>query len=50
MSGPKKITVGDVIFTVPRRNKVSHAVVVETARARTEIVTEIGSGISHPYS
>jgi hypothetical protein len=45
MSGPRKITVGCVIFTVPRRNRVSHAVADETARARIETVIEMGSAI-----
>jgi len=45
ISGPRKITVGCVIFTVPRRNRVSHAVADETARARIETVIEMGSAI-----
>jgi hypothetical protein len=36
-SGPKKITVGWVILTVPRRNKVNQAVIAEIARASAEI-------------
>ena len=31
-SGPKKITVGCVIFTVPRRKSVNHAVVADIAQ------------------
>ena len=36
-SGPKYTTVGRVIFTVPRRNSVSHAVATETSRDTTAI-------------
>ncbi len=43
MSGPKKMTVGCVILTVPRRNRVNHAVSVEMASDRTEIVNGMGS-------
>jgi hypothetical protein len=39
------MTVGGVIFTVPRRKRVSHAVTEEMPRARTETVIEIGSVI-----
>ena len=46
MSGPRKITVGCVILTVPRRNKVSHAVTEEMLRARIETVIEMGSAMS----
>jgi hypothetical protein len=42
--------VGYVILTVPRRNKVSHAVTDETARARTETVIEIGSAMRFSVS
>jgi hypothetical protein len=35
--GPKKIIVGCVILTEPRRNRVSHAVVTETNSDKTEI-------------
>src|ERR1700677_2510460 len=45
VSGPKNIVVGWVIFTVPRRKRVSHAVTVESERAKTETVIEIGSVI-----
>jgi hypothetical protein len=45
VSGPKKITVGWVIFTVPRRKRVSHAVTPETASDRVEIARETGSTI-----
>lgn len=38
-SGPKKITVGCVIRTVPRRNKVNQAVTVERVRASVEIIS-----------
>lgn len=43
LSGPKKITVGCVIFTVPRRNSVSQAFSADTPRARPEIAIVIGS-------
>jgi hypothetical protein len=38
-SGPKKITVGCVILTVPRRNRVSHAVTAERPSASAEITS-----------
>jgi hypothetical protein len=44
-SGPRKMTVGWVIFTVPRRNKVSQAVVVDTRSDKTETAIAI---ICHP--
>jgi len=44
-SGPKKMTVGCVIFTVPLRKRVSQAVVHEMNRESSEIVSMIGSGI-----
>lgn len=37
-SGPKKMTVGCVMLTRPRRNSVSQAVVADTASARIEMV------------
>ncbi len=37
-SGPKKMTVGWVILTVPRRNSVSHAVAAEMDRASAEMM------------
>src|SRR5258708_6070665 len=46
VSGPKKMTVGCVIFTVPRRKRVSQAVTDETPSASTEIAMEAGSVIS----
>jgi hypothetical protein len=36
VSGPKKMTVGCVMRTVPLRKSVSHAVVADTKRARHE--------------
>src|ERR1700684_770387 len=45
VSGPKKITVGCVILIVPRRKRVSHAVVADTAKARAESVRAMGSVI-----
>jgi hypothetical protein len=49
VSGPKKITVGWVIFTVPRRKRVSQAVTAETARDRVEIAMETGSTIGSTF-
>jgi hypothetical protein len=45
VSGPKKMTVGCVILTVPRRNSVNHAVTVETLRANAEMVIDSGSAM-----
>ncbi len=45
LSGPKNMTVGCVILTVPRRKSVNHAVTADTHRANTEIVTEIAAVI-----
>ncbi len=45
-SGPKYMTVGWVILTVPRRNSVSQAVVADMANARTAMETVMGSGIA----
>jgi hypothetical protein len=45
VSGPKKMTVGCVILTVPRRNNVNHAVTVETLRANAEMVIDSGSAM-----
>jgi hypothetical protein len=45
VSGPKKITVGWVIFTVPRRKRVSQAVTAETASDSVAIARETGSTI-----
>jgi hypothetical protein len=45
VSGPKKMTVGCVIMTLPRRNSVNYAVTDETARARVEMVIVSGSAI-----
>jgi len=42
-SGPKNITVGCVIFTVPRRQSVSQAFTAEMPKASTEIAIETGS-------
>jgi hypothetical protein len=50
VSGPRKITVGCVIFTVPRRNNVSHAVTLETPSARIETGIEIGSAIKAHFT
>src|SRR5712692_6165466 len=51
LSGPKNMTVGCVILTVPRRKSVNHAVTADIHRANTEIVTEIASTIfQHPTS
>jgi hypothetical protein len=44
-SGPKNITVGCVILIVPRRNKVSQAVVADIANASTATERVIGSAI-----
>jgi hypothetical protein len=44
-SGPRKMTVGWVILSVPRRKSVSHAVADEIARARIEIVVATGSAM-----
>jgi hypothetical protein len=44
-SGPKYMTVGWVIFTVPRRKRVSQAVVADIARAIIETVIATGSVI-----
>jgi hypothetical protein len=41
VSGPKKMTVGCVIFKVPRRKSVSQATVADTNKETTEIRTEI---------
>jgi len=43
VSGPKKITVGCVILTVPRRQSVNHAFTAEIANDIPAIVKEIGS-------
>jgi hypothetical protein len=48
-SGPKKMTVGCVIFTVHRRKSVSHAVTAETESANTDIVAENGSTICRDF-
>jgi len=45
VSGPKNNTVGCVILTVPRLKRVSQAVVADTAKARTETESAIGSAI-----
>lgn len=45
LSGPKNMTVGCVILTVPRRKSVNHAVTADMHRANMEIVTEIISAI-----
>jgi hypothetical protein len=42
------MTVGCVIFTVPRRKRVSQAVTDETASDKTEIVSDIGSTMLAP--
>src|SRR6266699_1639156 len=44
VSGPKKITVGCVILTVPRLNSVSQAVIDATPSESIEIVLVMGSG------
>ena len=44
------MTVGWVIFTVPRRKRVSQAVVAEMASATIETVTAIGSVIRYKYA
>ena len=41
----QKITVGCVIFTVPRRNKVNHAVTDDTPSASVETVIDKGSAM-----
>jgi len=43
LSGPKNMTVGCVIFTVPRRKSVSQAVSTDRNSAKTEIVTDMPS-------
>src|SRR5205823_7515923 len=45
-SGPKKITVGCVISTRPRRTSVSQAVAAEVTRAKAEIVRAMGSAMT----
>ncbi len=47
LSGPKNMTVGCVILTVPRRKSVNHAVTADMHRAKTEIVSELASVIFH---
>ena len=49
VSGPKKMTVGWLILTVPRRKRVSHAVTDEMASARTDIASE-NAAITSPLS
>ncbi len=48
-SGPKKMTIGCVIWTVPRRNNVSQAVRPETPSANKEMAVASGSIIHSRY-
>ncbi len=47
LSGPRKITVGWVILTVPRRNSVNQAVTDETPSAKAEMMIDRTPSIGH---
>src|ERR1039457_222445 len=48
MSGPKKMTVGCVIPTEPRRQSVNHAFTAAMPTARLEMAIETGSAMRLP--